>query len=157
MAQVKKDDSVFEELRTKLRGAKDTRVRVGVLESKGGSTGVEGAEISLAELAAIHEYGAPGAGIPARSFLRETFQGSGGREALVNFLAKLAKGVISERVEVEKALDMLGAWAVAAIKNRIKAHIDPPNAPATIAAKGSSTPLVDTGQLINSITWEVGK
>jgi hypothetical protein len=30
-----------------------------------------------------------------------------------------------------------------------------PNAPSTIAKKGSSHPLIDTGQEKNSVTWEV--
>jgi hypothetical protein len=53
------------------------------------------------------------------------------------------------------ALDRLGAKVAALLQNRISAGIDPPNSAATIARKGSSKPLVDTGQLKAAITWRV--
>lgn len=151
---VKMDDHVFRELEAKLGKAKNAHVKVGVLESQGATTSSDG-ETTLAELAAIHEFGAPRANIPARSFLRATFTQDPGREGVSKMLNSLARGIIAERLEVKEALDRLGAWAVAQVKRRIKAHIPPPLKPATIKAKGSSTPLVDTGQLINAITWEV--
>jgi hypothetical protein len=44
---------------------------------------------------------------------------------------------------------------VGVIKQRIANGIAPPNSPYTIARKGSSKPLIDTGQLRNSITYQV--
>lgn len=155
MPQITMDDKVFKALRAKLAHAKDAHVKIGVLESKGGGGSPDGSSVSLAELAAIHEFGAPKAGIPARSFLRKTFTDEEGREALSRFLTRTGRQLIADKLDVKTALDQLGAWAVAQIKKRIKEHIPPPNKPATIKAKGSSTPLVDTGQLINAITWEV--
>lgn len=153
-SQIKKDDHVFRELREKIRGIAKAYVKVGVLEANG-SNEVEGGGLTMAELAAIHEYGAPKAGIPARSFIRRTFAESEGAEALRAFMVRTARGLIQEKLEVNQALNQLGAFAQNLIKKRIKEHIPPPLKPATIKRKGSSTPLVDTGQLINSITWEV--
>lgn len=151
--QVKVDDHVFRELREKIRGIGKAYVKVGVLESAGSADAGDG--LTMAELAAIHEYGAPRANIPARSFIRNTFLDSDGAESLKKFMFRTAKGLIQEKLDVQQALNQLGAFAQSMIKNRIKAHIPPPLKPATVKRKGSSTPLVDTGQLINSITWEV--
>jgi hypothetical protein len=156
------DDKVFAALRKKITEASKKHVHVGVLASKGGNAMSTDGETTLAELAAIHEYGAPKAGIPARSFIRATFQDGGGREGLGTMLAKLAKAVLSEKFEVDHALDVLGAWAQAAIKKRIVDRIAPALRPATIKrktlhGKTADVPLVETGQLINAITWEVEK
>lgn len=158
---VKVDDHVWKELRAKLGPAAKARVKVGVLESEGAKPHDGDPRITLAELAAIHEYGAPRAGIPARSYLRRTFEE--GRSQLEQTMVKLARGVVGARLEVEDALNQLGAWGAAAVKNRIKAHIPPPLKAATVKKKlsaghaGGSTPLVATGQLLNSITWEIKK
>ena len=49
----------------------------------------------------------------------------------------------------------MGVQIVAWIKETIVAGLEPPNVPATIARKKSSKPLVDHGQLLNSIHFEV--
>jgi len=139
-----KDDRVFQELQRKIRDVGKARVSVGVF---GGG--------DIAEVAAIHEYGAPAAGIPERSFLRRAFAEQSGAEALQKFLVRTAKTLIAEKLEVPTALERLGQFAVAQVKNRIKAVIPPTLKPETIKRKGSSTPLVDTGQLLNSVTHEV--
>jgi hypothetical protein len=53
---------------------------------------------------------------------------------------------------------MLGQWGAAAVKRTITSgQVTPPDAPGTIARKGSSTPLIDEGQLVNAITYAVEK
>jgi len=39
----------------------------------------------------------------------------------------------------------------------IEDHIDPPNADSTVAAKGSSTPLIDQSRFLASIRAEIHK
>lgn len=155
--QITMDDRLFRELRAKIGAMKDAHVKIGVLESKGGGDTAEDGKTTLAEIAAIHEFGAPRANIPARSFLRQTFQDPDGRQALSGFLTRIGRAVVAERIEVGQALEQLGAWAVAQVKKRIKSNIPPPLQPATVKSKGSSTALIDTGQLVNAITWEVKK
>lgn len=158
--KVEMKDALFKELRAKIGHLKDAHVKVGVLQAQGNQTAEDG-ETTLAELAAIHEFGAPRAGIPARSFLRQTFADEEGHTALSKFLTRIATGVVKDRIEPRDGLEQLGMWAVAQIKKRIKAHIPPPLQPETIKRKlskygaGGSTPLVATGQLLNSITSEV--
>lgn len=137
------------------------RVRVGVLQSGDGGT-VHG-EITMVELAAIHEFGAPKANIPERSFIRRTFIDNRGE--LKQMQAQLARAIITggkgvnqhtTGMTVRGAMEILGTWGAAKVKNTIsQTDIPPPLKEATIAAKGSSKPLVDTGQLLQSITYEV--
>lgn len=54
-----------------------------------------------------------------------------------------------------KALQELGLMGVAKVKQEIKRGEFAPNAPSTIAKKGSSKPWIDTAQFVNSITFEV--
>lgn len=173
-------------------------VRVGVLQGKGGDDthqepqpkAESGAtahgprqasshtRITLAELAAIHEFGATierghatgprtpmqnargtNTGskirIPARSFIRSTFYVRRAN-ALTTICGKLAKQVVTDGMDVKRALGILGAWAVGEVRSTFtEIDIPPPLAQSTIDAKGSSKPLIDTGQLKNSITWEL--
>lgn len=129
-------------------------VRVGILsdapkKEREGATG----KLSLLEVAAIHEFGAPAAGIPARSFIRATIdEHQADIEKLQRvLLAKVVAGQLTE----EQALQMIGAKVAGWCKARIAAGIDPPLAPETVKRKKSSKPLVDTGQLRASITHAV--
>lgn len=131
------------------------RVRVGVLASRGGDAAHEGGDLSLVQLAAIHEFGSPAAGIPERSFIRSTFH-TYAKDALRDKLTVLCKAALSGRMDPRVAIDLLGTWAVAEVRRTITAgKVRPPLAPSTIDAKGSSKPLVDTGQLVNAIAHEV--
>ena len=146
------DDRKFRKLIKKLEVSQRKGVNVGILQSKGASA--PQGKASMVEIAASHEFGAPKAGIPERSFIRSTFIT---REAdAKKMLARLVTGIVDDKIEVENGLRLLGAWAVAAVKNTITSgDIPPPLKAATIAKKKSSKPLVDTGQLINSIHFEV--
>ena len=54
-----------------------------------------------------------------------------------------------------KALQELGLMGVAKVKVEIRDGDWVPNAPSTIAKKGSSKPLIDTSQFRTSVTFEV--
>lgn len=154
------DDKIWQRLRRKVGGLARATVRVGVLASRGGNEIHDpDSGLTLIEIAAIHEFGAPAAGIPERSFIRATaelFQGE-----LARLQARVARAILAERLTVPQALGLLGAWLVAKIKARMVAGIAPPLALATIArrkkgsGKGTHKPLIDTGRLYNSINWEI--
>lgn len=105
------------------------------------------------EIGMVHEFGSPAAGIPERSFLRSTFDEQ--RPAYKELARKLCKAVIERKMTVVDALKILGLKAESDVRAKIRSHIPPPNSPATIAAKGSSTPLIDTGQMIGAISSQV--
>ena len=135
--------------------ARGRSVRVGILtdapkDEKGSE---KPTSMTLVEVAAIHEFGAPEAGIPQRSFLRSTVDENEARigklqEALG---AKVLKGTLTE----EQALNQVGAAVAGMVQAKIASNIPPALAPETIARKGSSVALVNTGQLRSSITWQV--
>lgn len=129
-------------------------VKVGVLSSHGASEPHgDDASFTLVEIAACHEFGTDT--IPERSFIRSTFSQRVPDE-LVKMQAALAREVVTKGLDPEKALARLGAWGAAEVKKTItEDDIPPPLAASTIAAKGSTKPLVDTGQLKNSISYEV--
>lgn len=148
---LKANDKVWRELRAKIKklGSK-ARVQVGVL----GDAGMHHGGISMVELAAIHEYGSPAAHIPARSFIRSAFRDR--KQEFAKQLEKVAKAVLSNKMDPATALGRLGLWGANAVKRQITGkNIPPPLKPATIARKGSSKPLVDTGQLVGAISWKV--
>lgn len=109
----------------------------------------EGAE--LAQIGTAHEFGTDT--IPQRSFLRATVdeQDAAYREATAGEI----RAVLDGRRNAEVALSRLGLRVVRDVQGKIRAGIDPALAPATIAAKGSSKPLIDTGRLLRSITYQV--
>jgi hypothetical protein len=138
------------------------RVRVGVLAAQGGSNVQEGSDITLIELAAIHEFGSPAAHIPERSFIRSTFKVHA-RDALRSKMSVLCKAALSGKVDPHRAIELLGLWAASAVKRSITTRmIRQELKPATIRAKTvggkkGDVALVDEGQLLNAITYDVDK
>ena len=90
--------------------------------------------------------------IPERSFLR-TGHDENADKVLKN--ASMALGqVIDGKMSIDTFLDSCGQMLADKIKLHIRDLKSPPDHPYTIEQKGSSNPLVDTGGLIESITWE---
>jgi hypothetical protein len=127
-------------------------VKVGVLadDAKGGMH-VPGGDLTVAEIAVVNEYGTDK--IPSRPFARSTFDEK--REEMVGLGKRLMAGIVDGKIKLKPALDVMGSTLATAMKRKITdgAGVPPPNAPSTVAAKGSSRPLVDTGRLLGSITW----
>ena len=129
------------------RRGDDLSVDVGVLgsnasRSKEGSPGV-----TVLDVATWAEFGL---GQPQRSWLRG-YVDTHAKE-IQKVIDRELKRVQQGKQSVERALDRVGVWLVGEIQDRIADGIDPANAPSTIAKKGSSTPLIDTGQFRSSIT-----
>ena len=93
--------------------------------------------------------------IPARPFMD-----IGGLKASIQLkplIKKLIRAVREGKIPFEQAANILGAKAAAIMKNTIRDLKEPPNAPYTVAKKKSANPLVDTGLLMQSVTWEIRK
>lgn len=124
-------------------GKGEKRVLVGVPQGSGD----DGNGVSVAQVAAFTEFGASG---PERPFLR-----GGVREALpevrrvaAHDLAGVAEGTMPMRAALERA----GAIGAGKVKEYMAGPHFAPNAPSTIARKGSSQPTIDKAQLRQSIT-----
>jgi hypothetical protein len=131
------------------KSAKDAQVVVGIL----GKNAPRGdGELDNVALGLIHEFGL---GVPERSFLRRTFDRR--KEQWTKLARRLIKLVAADKLEIGQALRLLGERMKADVKGTITAGagIPPPLAPATVRAKGSARPLVDTGRLVGSIDYDV--
>lgn len=89
--------------------------------------------------------------IPERSFLRN------GHDENVDRVMKQTERAIGQvlggKMTADDLLNLCGQQMATAIKKYARDLHEPPNHPFTIDRKGSSNPLVDTGQMIESITW----
>lgn len=111
-------------------------------------------EINLATLAMVHEFGSPKMNIPERSFLKIPLINNKAdlNEFVKDGLKKFIKGEISE----DDFLGLIGEKATDISLSAIESgQIKPELKPNTIKRKKSSLPLIDTGVLSNSITWEI--
>lgn len=126
-------------------------VTVGIQGTDAGPS--RGPEFNNASLAALHEFGSRDGKIPQRSFMRGTIDRE--RRSINKQIARAARNVAATG-DFKKELGLVGERVrsdmIRTINNTIGLK---ENAPVTIAAKGSSVPLIDTGVLKNSITWKV--
>lgn len=151
-------------------------VKVGILDDAGmhdESTGV-----TVAQIALWNEFGTDGPyPIPERPFLRTSAEEL--RPIMARFSEFLLNAVISEKITLDNALDRLGNLAKSHIQKKIRDWKNPPNSYATIIRKARkagrkrifsafnksdadgmamlaqyNNPLVDTGQMVNSITYQ---
>lgn len=130
-------------------------VTVGVHSDDANHThGSTGELLTVGDIATIHEFGAPAANIPQRSFIRGWYDES---QAEIRAVLKTElAAVVSGKRTVAQAFERAALRFEGSVKERIRRHIPPPLKPATIARKGSSTPLIDSGQLRNAIRARVG-
>lgn len=148
-----KNDSDFERmLKENAKLKNKPYVEVGVLGGEHHPEGGEGAEMSNIALARIHEYGTDK--IPERSFIRSTVFEQ--KQAIIELITQLKTDIYKGRMTVDKALDGIGSQVESLIKGKITDG-DPawdPLSEETIKRKGSAKPLIDTGQLLHSITYK---
>ena len=104
---------------------------------------------SVIDVAAWNVFGTKS--IPERNFMALARRGIVKNcEPLLKELGKLKEGRGAEALR-----NAIGEVGKSAIQDAITDLNDPPNAPSTIKAKGSSNPLIDTGHMLNSVTYDV--
>jgi hypothetical protein len=140
--------STFQDLKRRV-GADKRVVKIGIPSDKKHQP--DGT--SLARIAAAHEFGVPDLNIPERSFLRTGIRRI--REQIIRLnrinLVRIVKGEMT----VARALGLMGNMAAGAVKQEIRNGKFVPLKPKTIARKGSSKPLIDKGQMVQSVTYVV--
>lgn len=150
---VVKRSKLLEQLRE--LGATQKHVAVGVIGAPAREQHDDGpnvkSEHTVAQVAVWNHYGT--STIPARPAISIAL----GLHAdeLKKLQARLAAGIVMGKLELDQALALLGEAVVAKIKQTIADGVAPANAESTIERKGSSTPLINYGQLRGSISYDI--
>lgn len=150
-----KDSGEIARVVSELRKVRGAVVKVGVLGEDANivRTSRTGGSMTLGEIAQVNEFGSRDGRIPARPFMRNTWDAL--KPELRALQRRTLERIAAGTMGVEQGLGLIGEWFAGAVKKTITAGVPPPNAPRTIALKGSSKPLIDTGQLRQSITHVV--
>lgn len=106
---------------------------------------------SVAEVAAKHCFGI---GVPERNFMAYGEELISGDSTIKECLRGIARGANQPKV-VQALAEAAGQRAQSLIQQSILEGNWTPNAPATIAEKGSDKPLIDTSHMKNSVTYVV--
>lgn len=134
--------------------AANKSLKVGILE--GAQTTSEGP--SIAEIAYWNEYGTKNDEeqevIPARPFFRNAISDNTDTWA-ESIRSQLKFMGVTDKNVVEKVLKKTGQLMRSDIQQSISKGGFKPLKPATIKRKGKSTPLVDTGDMRNAVSYEV--
>ncbi len=104
---------------------------------------------SVIMVGTVHEFGSDKKSIPERSFLRSSF-----KENLKQYRKMMrgaAKSIVAGKMSKEKAFGIIGQK----ISDDVKAKIIDLKEPSLKTRDGN--PLIDTGHLVESITYEVSK
>lgn len=109
---------------------------------------------SNAELAYIHSKGAPMHNIPARPFMEPSIEKN--KDTIAKLQGNIIRAALEGKVDiVNTGSQRLGMYIATEAKRYFTDESNgwAPNAPSTIARKGSDQPLIDTAALRNAITY----
>ena len=132
--------------------AKGRHVVAGIRGEKGGET-EEGADLTLVQIAAVNEFGTEDGHIPSRPAFRGTFDKNRGKYETM--LVAGVRRILDGKGDLDTELGRLGLRVAGDIQAAIAEGVPPPNAPSTIARKGSEKPLIASGRTRGSIDHEV--
>lgn len=134
--------------------ARRPRVRVGIFSPEAGAPKKSSPGTSLVVVAAAHEFGI---GVPRRSFINDWAE-----YAWAN-AARRMRRVVKRTIQggsLREGLEVWGSWAANSMKYRISLGIPPElserrKREKKVRGKKGDRPLIDTGQLRSSITYQV--
>lgn len=175
-------DKALKEIQEAIKKLSKTRVLIGIPLQGNTRSKVKGKRtVKNAALGYIHEFGSPAQNIPRRPFLVPGVRDS--RKDWEPYMRQAAEAAMKgDDGLMMRTLEAAGMKAVVAVKKRIVDKIPPPLSPYTVAMRARSTPadvmayrawlqqykmrrktlasspvtpLVDTAQMMNSITYVV--
>jgi len=112
----------------------------------------EGPGPSIIDVAIWNNYGI---GVPRRDFM--TPASKRWMKFFSESLSKVSRDIQENKIDPQKFLGAMGQKGSDIISQEIIALSTPPNSPVTIAKKGSSNPLVDSGDMSRATTWQIRK
>ncbi|WP_235812876.1 hypothetical protein [Roseibium alexandrii] len=125
------------------------RVKVGFPAGKAGA--------DIVQRAIWNHFGTSGGGwggpIPERPFLHNAMADH--RSEYRGHMRKSAAKILKGQTALQTVLSKLGVLAQGHIQGEITNLSSPPNSPVTVERKGSSNPLIDTGEMRQAVTWKV--
>lgn len=142
--QVIEKDLGMNAIENELKKLNGSETDIGIFGSGGNE------EDNLAQRAATNEYGTRDGRIPERPFNRDAFDNN--VKKLQESITDRYNKVLDRKMTAKKLLQETGAEHEANIKETIDKGRFKSNAPATIARKGSSRPLIDDGDMRRAIT-----
>ncbi len=143
-------DKGWERIQKEIRIFEKSFTKVGLLESSGIHSDSGG--LTVVMVGVFHEFGTS-RGVPERRWVRRWVEKN--KKSIGNKIMMLYGLVIDGKMTAKKSLQLLGAWGEKSLKQFLRdGNITPKLKPATIRRKGSSKVLIDTGQMMNSISHE---
>jgi hypothetical protein len=149
-------DHGFKALRARIAKAQKLQVTTGVHGDAGAAPKTDGdGEVpegapTLVEVATWLEFGTDT--IPSRSWLRAFVDE---HEQEIKHILKKHGEALVKGADPEQLLRRLGVYLAGGMRKRIAEGIPPENADSTIRQKGSSKPLIDSGQFRTAIDSKV--
>lgn len=94
-------------------------------------------------------------GIPARPFMFNAIRKN--KSKINRYLKSVTPDILSGKMEIGMAMSRLGILVQGFIQDEITRLRNPPNTAETIRKKGSSNPLINTGEMRGAVTYKVKK
>lgn len=153
--KITQDNSGSEALEKLADQIKKSKLEVGFFES---ATYPDGTPVAY--VAAIQEFGNPSGNNPSRPFFRNAISKNDGWKQLAT---KAMNAVVEGRMELNQALNQMGLKMSADVKDSITDGSYEALKQSTLDARQSrkrtqgvaSKPLIDTGQMLQSVTYAV--
>lgn len=139
-------DKVMDALDEVEKQFSNIQLKVGFLE---GAT--YGGVTPVPMVAATNEFGNPAHNQPPRPFFRNAIA-----EHEEEWKEQAAL-LIERGDDIEEVFSMLGTIIAADIQQSIRSLDSPPLSPVTIARKGFDNPLIDTKNMLDSVSYEVSE
>ena len=106
-------------------------------------------QIPVAQVAMIQEYGDPAHHIPPRPFMKWTVYKNWRK------WGRFVQDKLPQLMDAQDTMERLGQIVVQDMKDMITDWSEPSNKPSTIAQKGFNNPLIDSGQMRDTVRMEV--
>lgn len=136
-----------ERLMKELKELADLEVRIGFQRGKATDNGTD-----LTDIAMWNELGTEN--IPSRPFMRDSVDK---HIPAIEHMFKAQEEALLKGDSARKVLETVGLFQKDLMQTEIEQGSFIANAPATIRRKGSDKPLIDTGQMKNSVNFWIRK
>ena len=150
-----KNPEAYDKLKKRLLHMSEKKVVAGFPKGKLNNPHYEGSKNhagpSIIDVAIWNEFGTNN--IPRRDFM--SIATKKWQEYFSLMVEQYKDEIISGKIDIDTFLNLMGEAGAEFISEAIVKLSDPPNAPATIKRKGSSNPLVDTGDMSKAPTYEL--